>query len=169
MAEQMTATQNGVAEFDFGYAELKTSEFPLEMLRGADGKNPPVLVLRCIEDNPAYQEELLKIGGSRSRAEVDAKDLVAGKSDAASRAVKRWRDGEEEIEDDLKAYPGTVVVGWRNVPDSNGDEVPWSVDACRQFLRALPKWIFKRVRLHVLLSRNFTNQFPSPVDLAGNS
>jgi len=175
MAEQMTATQNGVAEFDFGYAELKTVDFVLGMLRGADGKNPPVLKMRSVEDNPEYLAEFLRVGGSRRREKVkqDARRLEESRPEVVDDMVKQWQDSETEIDDDLKAYPGTVIVGWENMPNANGEEVPWSVENCRAFLAALREkalWIFKRVRNFALTSTNYVDRapFPSEVKVAGN-
>jgi len=163
---QPAAAQNGVAEFDFSYAELGAADFELSMLEGN-----PVLEMVCAAENPAYSEALLKIGGERRRdlAKKDARRVAeTGDTEAM---VRRWRDDEQEREDDRAIYPGTVVRGWRNVINSKGEPVPYSIDACRAFFAKLPDWILNRIRWFAVVPKNFSGKAPPPpaATVAGNS
>lgn len=63
---------------------------------------------------------------------------------------------KESLDKDRDMYAGAVVRGWRYVSDDDGNEVPFSVDACREFLRALPDWVFRAIRVFCRDERNFT-------------
>lgn len=73
---------------------------------------------------------------------------------------------------DRALFPKHVVVGWDNVVDSEGQRVPFSVEACSDFFEALPLWILDDVRLFALTASNFVaSNIPTPEqaeELAGN-
>lgn len=55
-------------------------------------------------------------------------------------AGKRKRGSSGSI---VKAsIPGTVVTGWEGVPGEDGFEVPYSAQACAEFLSAMPEWMY---------------------------
>jgi hypothetical protein len=148
---------DGVPEFDFGYLSLDeaTAEFEMPWIRGT----PTMIVRPANEANGAWQSGMLKLSGNRQRAQ-----LASGRVSA--------EDAKKDREDDRKLYPRYVVVGWRNVVDPRGNPVKFSAEACDRFLRALPNWIFDKLRIFCMRPENFVGDAPVEPDvteLAGNS
>jgi hypothetical protein len=116
---------------------LSTMRYPLIELEGS-----PVLILRpANESNAAYFNALLKAnahaGVRRKKQKIDGK-LTA-----------------EIREQDRELYPKHVIAGWEAVVDSDGKDVPFSMEAAVEFLAALPNWIFDGVRTSALDPENF--------------
>lgn len=156
------ASKNGAVEFDFSYADVgdKVVEFPIRWLRGS-----PVLMMRPAGDaNPGYQAGLVVTTGARRIADV------AQKRGGISEVQEIETGLTLDREDDYGLYRDHVVVGWRGVLDKNGKDVPFTKENCDQFLRALPGWVFDKVRAFALLVRNYIDLEPPPAtELAENS
>ena len=121
-------------------------EYPLVEIAG----EASLMVRSCNEGNSGYMNGLLRItgqddGGRRSK---QSKGLSADKMD-------------ETREYDRELYPEHVITGWSGVVDAEGKEVKYSVKVCREFLNALPDWIFDRIRIYVSDPENFLNKIDS--------
>lgn len=56
---------------------------------------------------------------------------------------------------DRTAYPQYVIKGWKNIVDAEGNEVPFSVNDCLDFIEMLPKYEFNGLRSFCLDPSNF--------------
>jgi hypothetical protein len=95
-------------------------------------QSPILTVAPATEANKGYFNALLK------RASKSARQVAAGKVSAVLIAENR--------DEDRALYPSYIVKNWSNVFDSSGDEVPFSKEACEEFLEALPDWLFDDLR-----------------------
>lgn len=100
-------------------------------------QDPPV-VLACgpAQDlNPEYMAEML-----------EAQNLLSKRS-ARGAGTVTMTDIRRARETDIDRFSRLVVKDWPGAPkDDEGNFVPFSVDNCREFLTALPPYIFDRVR-----------------------
>lgn len=71
---------------------------------------------------------------------------------------------EENREHDRELFPKFVVTGWDDVVDSRKQPVPFSAEACVQFINALPDWIFDDVRNHAGEATSFVQDDEPEVD-----
>lgn len=74
---------------------------------------------------------------------------------------------------DRDLYPKLIIQGWDDVPDDDGNLVPFSVENAAEYVAALPQWIFDEVRMFAVQAANFvpTMDMPSAQearDAAGN-
>lgn len=112
-------------------------------IRGAGGKEARLLVSHAGLSNKAYANALSKHNartGTKRRA-ARARSAVEGLADnlAADRAI----------------FPGTAVHDFENVPDSADNAVPYSLEACRELLAALPDWIVSDLSRFCSVASNF--------------
>lgn len=120
----------------------KVAPFAIHQIAGA-----PILNMRsATEVNKPYFNAVLK----RSRSNVRA--LKAGAISQAMIAENREQDRE--------LFPKHVITGWAGVVDSQGASVPFNVENCAAFLRALPDWIFDEIRNFAGDSVNFAGEMP---------
>ena len=96
-----------------------------------------------------------------------------GDSDLAKIARRRFRDEMKLIIADRSLYPELIIVGWRHMINTDGAAVDYSLEACKQFITALPHDKFQHVRRHAERVSNFR---PGPAlsaaarkKLSGNS
>jgi hypothetical protein len=62
---------------------------------------------------------------------------------------------DENRTEDRKLFPKHVIVGWENVVDSSGEAVPYTFSDCKDFVNAIPDWIFDKIRNFAATSENF--------------
>jgi hypothetical protein len=77
----------------------------------------------------------------------------------------------EAREQDFALYARCVVTGWKRVRDASGAEVLFSVEACEEFLRALPPEMFDELRSFCSTAETFrpaSDDQPDLEDAAGN-
>jgi hypothetical protein len=118
-------------------------------------KGEPFLVVRpATEANKPYFNAVLK----RTRKNVRA--VQAGAISQAMIAENR--------DEDRELFPKHVIVDWGNVTDSAGEPVPFSPEACTQFIEALPDWLFDEVRNFAGNSANFAGEVIDATGKAGN-
>lgn len=53
---------------------------------------------------------------------------------------------EQSRNQDRDLYSKFIIKGWGNVVEKNGQAVEFSEDNCKQFLDALPYWLFDELR-----------------------
>lgn len=110
-------------------------------IRMGDNKIPYLMVKPATEANkPFARAQLL---GSNKRVRANAGRGVSLET------IQDTRD------DDRRLYPRFVVEGWGDVYDTAGNEVPFSVKACEEFLAALPNHVFDNVRTFCSNPMNF--------------
>lgn len=119
-------------------------EFPLIELGGE-----PVMILRsATEGNAGYMNGLLRLTGQtdsvrRKKLVVDA-DLM-----------------DKTRAHDKVLYPEFVISGWSGVQDADGNEVKFSIKVAKEFMAALPDWIFDRIRTFASDPENFVLKIDS--------
>lgn len=128
----------------------KTSDFPIYQIAG----EPELILKPATEANKPYFNAVLK----RTR-----RGMRALKAGAISQ--KMVADNREE---DRELYPQHVIVGWRRVTDAQGENVPFSPESCRDFLEALPDWIFDEIRNFAGDSSNFTGEMADVESISKN-
>jgi hypothetical protein len=129
---------------DFSHlARLQVSSDRTARYTVAELEGEPVLeIAPATEANKPYFNALLK------RVKGVAQRIKGGQMTATMLAENRAEDAD--------LYPGLVVRGWPKAPlDASGKPVPWSQDACRAFLQALPGWIFDNLRKFASDPRSF--------------
>lgn len=108
--------------------EVTTAPLVLEEIEGS-----PTLILRpATEDNAEYFNAVFKATKKRAR-----KAKAAGLD---SSSFKELRDQDRVL------FSKYVVIGWKDVKDSSGKAVEFSTEDCLAFLKALPTWLFDKVR-----------------------
>ena len=157
----MTATKpstNGVANFNFAHLRLDnltTARYDLPLVSpGAHLVGHPAM-----ETNRKYRDGLLALSGDRIR-----RSTFTDRND---------EDDQLDRDDDLKLYPEHVITGWGGITDTDGNDVPFTVDNCAAFLKSLPEWLFDRVRVFFKVPENFIKRAPirppqNVSDLVGN-
>lgn len=73
----------------------------------------------------------------------------------ARRSMEPSELTKANLDIDRVAFPGNVVVGWRNVTDSEGNEVAFSLEECKAFLAELPDWIIQSLSIFAGRATNF--------------
>lgn len=135
---------------DFSHLDLlqvnkeNTAEYEIYEIETA-----PTLIVRCTADNNEYQA---KIRGMREQ--------ITRKLNSKKKQQRKRSRITDQIFDllrnpDREAYPGMVVVGWTTNKDANGEEVEYSDEACTDFLKALPDWLFDGIRMFCIDAQNF--------------
>ena len=102
--------------------------FTLSRIEG----EPRLLVGPATQENPVYYNAVLLWGME------NAVQLRVGRTSVSTLAANR--------EIDRELYPLHVVFGWDRVVDAKGEVVPFSVENVREYLAALPDYIFDDVR-----------------------
>lgn len=106
----------------------RTAEYAFYQIEG----EPVLYVLPAAESNRPFYNSMLR------RAPKTQRRLKGGGINEG--LVREARDEDREL------YAKFIVRGWKGVVDSEGKEVPFSFEACEQFLTALPNWLFDDLR-----------------------
>ena len=109
----------------------QTTEYVFNQITVND-KSPVLIVAPATEANKPYFNALLRRAGKTTR-QVRSGSINIGML-------------EDNRTEDRSLYPKHVVKGWRDVTDAGGDDVPFSVESCTDFLTALPDWLFDELR-----------------------
>lgn len=102
---------------------------------------PYLLVKPATESNKPFFNEQLKRARRVARA--------VGSGAITAKIVGDNRD------DDRRLFPKYIIEGWGGVNDTQGNPVPYSQEACSEFLAALPDWLFDQVREFAGNNANF--------------
>lgn len=145
---------------DFSYLnkydvnESETREYPIVEIESDDGLCPTLTVKVATEANKAYRDGLMRDRGTvKSHSRINKK--------LSEKEIQNTRNADRRL------YSETVVIGWKAVPDVSGNPVEFNVENCRQFLEALPNWVFDRLRMFCTDPANFT-QVIDTEEKAGN-
>lgn len=119
-----------------------TAEFTFDGIES----EPRLTVRPATEANRGFLDEVLL------QSKRLARRLKGGKM--SPEVLKASRDQDREL------YPLHVVVGWdeKTVLDAAGQPVPFSPEACAEFLRAVPDDMFERLRSFCVNADNFRGE-----------
>lgn len=93
----------------------------------------PTLIMKpATEANKPYFNAVLR------RSKKNMRAINAGSVNSGIIAENR--------EEDRNLFPKHVITGWEDVTDSSGEPVPYTEEDCRDYLEALPDWVFDDVR-----------------------
>lgn len=118
---------------------LEAREYSLDELPG----EPVLMIKHAGEKNKPYFNAMLK-----SMPVDEIKKIQKGTISASMTA--KQRDSDRAI------YPGTVLVGWSNITDVDGNEIPFSVEKATEFLQQIPEYLFDDIRAFATNPRKFT-------------
>lgn len=119
-----------------------TTDYQLTQI-SINGMSPTLKLRPATEANSAYFNAALRSSSRRLRA------VQAGGVNADML--------EEQRRLDKDLFPRHVMVGWKDMTDANGDDVPFTGEAAKDFVHALPDWIFDAVREHAGAPANFVD------------
>lgn len=97
----------------------------------------------------------LKHAGMENKPYAQAVAKANQRSGAARRSMSPAELAAANLNIDRAVFPEHVITGWRGIVDADGEEVPFSVDNCRDLLAALPDWIVQGVSIFAGAPRNF--------------
>lgn len=134
---------------EVGVAE--TVDYELFQIEG----EPVLEVAPATEANKPYFNAVLR----RSRKNVRA--INAGSISPGMIASNRAED--------RLLYAAHIVKGWRNVQDAEGKEAPFTSENVRDFLEALPNWIFDDLRTYCGNPANYLEDGISEAEETGKA
>lgn len=77
---------------------------------------------------------------------------------AGSAKKKLTADTLDEARDaDRKLFVAHVLAGWKDMFDGKGKKVPYNKQNAEQFIKALPDWLFDRIRVFCNEITNFVD------------
>lgn len=118
----------------------RTVDFRLYHIPG----EPVLKVAPATEANKPYYNKLLQRSGGAAR-----RIRAVGVSAAMV---------EENRENDRDLYAQHVIRGWEGIKDASGAVVPFSPGVARDFLAALPSWLFDELRTFCGEASNFVER-----------
>jgi hypothetical protein len=132
-----------MTDFNFDYLDKldiseKTARFTIYQIRS----QPTFIVKHAGETNKPYQNATL-----RKASKADTRAIASG--NISDEILNKFRKQDKQL------YPKHVVVGWENVIDTTGKEVPFSVEACTAYIKRLPDNIFNELRTFASDPTNF--------------
>ena len=135
-------TETNYAQFtNLALTDNSVEEYVIDQVSVNDVS--PTLLVRSATDNKAYRNAMIK-----------------RTSKTLQRAAAKGKIDGEFIEDNRKTdrelYAKYVVVGWRDLYDAEGNEVPYSQREALALMRALPGWMFDELRAFCGDAENFT-------------
>lgn len=116
-------------------AEGKWFNFP----QNKDGTKPGFLLARMSRTNPRYQASLEAVGKTfktEIKLDVLTEDLA--------------------YEPMLEVFLDTILLGWRNVQNKNGEEIPFSKANAKELFEKLPA-LYDTLREQATSLSNFRN------------
>jgi len=138
---------NNVWTPDFSHLEISEATARFDMPWVSPGAY--LTVRTAMPENEDYQAASLRMSGNRQQAIALAGRLTN-------------EDADEDRKEDRVLYPKYVVVGMGGVLNKKtGKEVPDTAENRRALVKALPRWIFDKLRLFCMRPERFL----SPEDL----
>jgi hypothetical protein len=129
----------------------KTAPFTIYQIEG----EPMLHLAPATEVNKPYFNALLK------RSRKNQRRINSGSFTSA--VIQENRDNDREL------YPLYVVRGWERVVDSSGNAAEFTPENVRDFLTALPDYLFDEVRNFATEPSNFVSEMVNKEELSGNS
>jgi hypothetical protein len=119
-----------------------------------DGETKVDLVLHELEGQP-----ILKVVPATD-ANKDLLNYVLKNSQRLSKLSRQRMDIDtlqKTRDQDRETYSRFVIKGWDDIVDASGQPVPFTQVNCEEFLKALPDFIFDRIRQFCTTATNFMN------------
>lgn len=120
-------------------ARDKTARLTLHQIT-VNGVSPTLILKPATEANKPYFNALLKSAGRTIRSGVISAGVI-----------------EENREEDRDLFPKFVVDGWEDMVDATGKEAKCDKETAKQFLDALPDWLFDEVRNFASNTANYAD------------
>lgn len=137
--------------------KTSTVEYVIEEIAGT----PTIRVRPALEYNKPYHAELFKRTSQLRRLMGRKKG-----ADGQRQALTQMRSIDRDL------YPEFIIDGWDDgegpLDRPDGEPVPYSQEVARDFIKALPDWIFDRMRDFCATVSNFSEVMEDPEEL-GNS
>jgi len=115
-----------------------------------NGLTPKLTVAPATDANKPYFNEVLRLANK------------------ASKSMKRGRVSasmiSENRNDDRSLFPKYILKGWTDVQGSDGVDVQFSVAEAKEFIEALPDWLFDDLRSFCGDPANFVNSVDIDVE-----
>lgn len=128
-------------DFDFGHLDISEATARFELPWVAPGAY--LIVRPANEVNRPYREGVLSLSGKRHKAAASATGIDP-------------ESANQDREDDRKLYPRHVVVNGGGIQNKARQPVSMLVlDNKVAFIKALPNWIFDKLRSFCLRPENF--------------
>ena len=121
-----------------------TVPYTFDMLEGF----PTLHVVAATKENKPYINALLERTKTPKRRQRKRRDFD---TDEALKML------EKQGEIDIDLYPQFVIKGWENVVDDKGAEVPFSVEAAKEFCNAIQGPLFEELQIFCTDYHNFTD------------
>lgn len=106
------------------------------------GVSPTLQLKVSGESNKGYFNDLLRVTGQ-------AKGQRQRKLKIDAKLMSKMRSDDREL------FPVHIIVGWKNMKDAKGKDVKFSVASCKDFITALPNWVFDGIRNFAADPENF--------------
>lgn len=107
-------------------------------------KIQPILRMRCAgHSNPAYFNAVSKMNAQSGAKRRTLQSRVDSETAARNRRQDRI------------LFPQHVIVGWEGIYDEHGQDVPYSTEACKEFLASIPDWMMDDIRGFAAGAENF--------------
>lgn len=130
-----------------------TAEMTLHQI-DVGGVSPTLVMKPATDVNKPYFNALLKRSG-RNMRQVQAGKITAGLI-------------EDNRSEDKELFPKYVIVDWRDMLDAKGKPIKFSEADCREFIGAIPNWLFDDIAQYAKNPQNFLNSTSVDVQDTGN-
>lgn len=134
-----------------------TKPYVFAEILGKDGMAPE---LQCVCADLASNDGLFN-----DALRADDSKVLAGEVKSAADRDRRQRYIQERA---APLYARHAVRGWSGVINGSGQEVPFSPEACEEFLLALPFWSFSKFRNWLTEPSNFVDYQIDVEAVSGN-
>lgn len=135
----------------FNFSQVHKKElidFKLPLV-GDDGKPSFLIIAPATEDNPEYYKEIIELSSTRTFRDLATGDITEDKE-------KAGRDKDKQL------YAKHVVKGWRNIQDTDGNDVPFSYENVLELLNVIDlqvsKGVFTQLRMVASRYENFLSK-----------
>jgi len=162
-----------VHDFDLSDLQISQRTVPLAMTSLTTAVLPRGITSAVLdvayagEENREFFNESLRRDGTRKRAralERARKEAQREGKELDPAHFLRYKQDEREEDRDLIAR--YIVRGWRGVRNRQDQEVSHSAEAALALMRALPDWLFDRLRRFVTTEENFVVAALDPEEVA---
>lgn len=109
-----------------------------------EGRTPTLIVKPATDANKPYYNAKLKRAAKNQRVVLGGQITVG--------LLDESRDEDREL------FAKYVVVGWEDLVDATGKDVPFTKRNCEDFVAALSNWVFDGVTQFAGTASNFTEE-----------
>lgn len=120
-------------------------------------RDPVEYVLYQLDGDPAIQlQPGTEVNKPYHNALLKRNAKLAQRFRAGTKVTREML--KDNREHDKVLYAKHVISGWDGITNDEGEEVPFTPEACRQFLAMLPDWIFDEIRVFATNPANFVKE-----------